>query len=228
MTNSEAAQPIAGALRAAVVFTLLPLIFPLIVGAYQPVQAQQSGVQPESEANDRPVNALRAGDMIEIMSWREPDMEGEYLVDEDGRVMLPMLGSIVVTDRVPTELRRELQDEYQARFREESVQVILRRRVRILGAVEEPGLYHVDPTMTAGDVLALAGGVTEAGNPNQIRVIREGETVRELQLRSDTPFTEEVRSGDQVMVLQRSWFSRHSTLFVGALASGVVFYFTRR
>lgn len=181
-----------------------------------------------AEEEERPLRALRPGDAIHVSSWMDENMEGEYIVDEDGKVVLPVLGTRSVTNVPAAELRRELMDEYRARFRQETIQVRLLRRIRILGEVREPGLYRVDPTMTLGDILAEAGGITERGAANRIRLVRDGETVIEARLRPDAAITDELHSGDQIMVLQRSWLARHSTIFIGSVVSGLVFLLTRR
>lgn len=188
-------------------------------------------------APDRPVIAalpatgartLLPGDVVELRSWTEPEIAGEYSVDEDGRVMLPLLGTRVATDRSSDELRRHILDEYRGYFREaETVQVVVKRRVRILGHVTEPGLYLLDPTMTLGDALALAGGITESGDEEKIRIIRDDGPVVETTLERDTPIVQELRSGDQILVPERSWISRHSSILVGGVVSGLVFIVSR-
>ena len=49
---------------------------------------------------------------------------------------------------------------YDHRLVDGSEAVTFLRRVNVLGAVKEPGVYPVDETMTIANVLALAGGTT--------------------------------------------------------------------
>jgi len=59
------------------------------------------------------------------------------------------------------------------------------RRINMLGAVRNPGLYYVDPTTTVADVLALAGGASPDGYQNRIEVLRDGKRLPvELSLES--------------------------------------------
>ena len=102
---------------------------------------------------------LAPGDAIRTTFWREPQLNGDYRVDETGTVVLPVLGARSVRDIDPVHLKTALVNDYGRQLRSpDDVQIVLLRRVRVLGAVKTPGLYLVDPTMTLGDVIALAGG----------------------------------------------------------------------
>ncbi len=105
-------------------------------------------------------------------------------------------------------------------MRNQSVQVFYLRRVRVLGEVRDAGLYLVDPTMTLDDIIALAGGASERGNLNRVRLIRDGQTV-EANLDVSRSVAATLHSGDQVYVPKTSWLSRNSAVLVGALISAV-------
>jgi protein involved in polysaccharide export with SLBB domain len=89
----------------------------------------------------------------------------------------------------------------------------------VLGAVKNPGLYPVDPTMTVADVLALAGGVAPEGNPEKGSLIRGGERL-DVRLSQRTKIADTpVQSGDQLYVPQRSWISRNPGVVAGTLTA---------
>jgi polysaccharide export outer membrane protein len=166
--------------------------------------------------------ALVPGDAIRLTFWREPELSGGYSVDEVGVVVLPLLGARDVTGVPGTRLKQELADAYSRELANQEVQILLLRRVRILGAVKEPGLYHVDNTMTLGDAIALAGGATNVGKLDGIKILRNHGEVRD-GLEVNSLLAEQIRSGDQIMVPERSWFSRHGAIVVGALISATGF-----
>ncbi len=169
---------------------------------------------------------LAPGDAIQLAFWREPQLSGDYPIDETGTVVLPLLGARRVTRMSPAELKRTLLEEYSQQVRNQEVRVTFLRRVRILGAVKNPGLYRVDPTMTVGDALALAGGATAEGKLQEIRVSRNGQEVHS-RLDIKVQLLGQVRSGDQIVVPERSWFSRNSGYLVAATISalGVIIAF---
>lgn len=163
---------------------------------------------------------LFPGDAIQLAFTREPQLGGEFPVDESGTVVLPLLGARSVARLSPAELKRTLLDEYGQQLRNQEVRITLLRRVRILGAVKNPGLYRVDPTMTVVDALALAGGATPQGKPRDIQLYRDGRPVRS-RLDVNMQLLQQVRSGDQIVVPERSWFARNGGYVVAAGISAV-------
>lgn len=159
---------------------------------------------------------LRPGDAIRLSLSREVELSGDYPVDEAGNVGLPMIGVRQVNGIPAAQLKQQLIDAYEEQLRNQTVQVILLRRVRVLGAVNQPGLYHVDPTMTLGDAVALAGGATPVGRIDEVRIVRQG---REIDADMNDMAFRQIRSGDHVLVPERNWFSRNTGLVVGATLS---------
>lgn len=171
------------------------LLFAVITAL--PVVAQQSG------------SGLRPGDAIKLTIWREPDMSGEILVQEDGRAVFPRLGPVVVVDKDIASLKNELIAEYEKTLVNPSIEIIVIRRITISGEVRTPGVFKVDPSMSITDALALAGGPTPNARRDRLILYRDGRrttvdlnealTVQELA----------VESGDQIYVPQRSWLARN-------------------
>lgn len=169
---------------------------------------------------------LEPGDMIRLAFSREPELSGEYRVDDTGVVPLPLIGNRNVTGRPAVELKRELVEAYERELRNQTIDVQLLRRIRVLGAVRQPGLYHVDGTMNLADVVALAGGMTREGRFGAVAIQRQGSEIRSDWVAGDASAML-VRSGDQVVVPERSWLARNSRLFVGGAVSVVGFLLTR-
>jgi protein involved in polysaccharide export with SLBB domain len=175
---------------------------------------------PPSDASSVRTN-LVPGDVIRLRIWLEPDLSGEFPVDETGAVMLPRFGRMLVTGVRPDDLRQEIVRRYAEVLSHTSVEVTLLRRVQILGAVRNPGLYPVDATMTLGDALALAGGTTPQGHPDRVVLVRRAAggriTATRRTLISETP----LGSGDEIFVPERNWVSRNPAV-VGGLAAAIV------
>ena len=168
-------------------------------------------------------DALRPGDVVRLAISGEETLTGDYAVDASGSVSLPLIGTRSATTMPADRLRQEILDAYNAQFRNQSIQVTVLRRIRVLGAVQNPGLYHADPTMTVADIVALAGGPTEQGRLDQVRLVRDG---REIEARLDSPVAMQLQSGDQILVPERSWFARNTTWVIG-LAMSTVAIITR-
>lgn len=172
-------------------------------------------------AGEERARLLRPGDLIRLRIWREPDLSGDFLVDVDGIIVFPMIGPYQVTNESPESLKEKLVTAYQEYLRNPSIDVLPMRRVNILGAVRSPGLYPIDATMTLADALALAGGATPQGDPNEVELVRNGERVT-ARLSGDTRVGElPIRSGDQLFVPERSWVSRNSGIVAATISATV-------
>jgi protein involved in polysaccharide export with SLBB domain len=163
--------------------------------------------------------ALRPGDLVRLRIWREPDLSGDFAVDEQGKVVFPKLGPIEVVGMAPDSLKARLVDSYSVYLRNPAIDVMLLRRITILGGVRNAGLYPVDPTMTLADAYALAGGISPDGKPDQIELVRDGQRTTfkvSGQTRiGDTP----LRSGDQLYVPTRGWLARNTWLITAGIGT---------
>ncbi|HXE56483.1 MAG TPA: polysaccharide biosynthesis/export family protein [Gemmatimonadales bacterium] len=159
------------------------------------------------------------GDILRLRIWREPDLSGEFPVDPTGIVVLPKIGPFDVSSVHPDSLRPRLVQAYQVYLNNPSIEVTLLRRITVLGAVRNPGLYPVDGTMTIADALALAGGAAPDGRRDRVEIRRaDRRIVADLSVETrvgDSP----LRSGDQLYVPQKSWLSRNPWVFTGALGT---------
>jgi polysaccharide export outer membrane protein len=183
------------------------------------VAAQASAVAAGEVASSRLPDAPRPGDVIRLRIWREPDLSGDFPVDQSGVVIFPKIGPIVVSVESPDSLRAKLVRAYQEYLRNPSIDVTLLRRVNILGAVRSPGLYPVDATMTVADALALAGGTTPQGDPRKIELIRNGKRLIARVSRNTRIADAPIRSGDQLYVPERGWVSRNAIVVASAITA---------
>lgn len=159
--------------------------------------------------------------MIRLRIWREPDWSGEFPVDLDGSVVFPRVGRYDVLADTPETLQERLLADYGQYLRNPSIEITVLRRVRIIGAVNDPGLHFLDPTITVADALALAGGATPIGDPDRIRIIREGREIA-IDIRQSTRIGDSaIRSGDQVFVPERSWVSRNAGVVAATITATV-------
>jgi polysaccharide export outer membrane protein len=162
---------------------------------------------------------LRPGDLLRVAIWREGDLSGDFQVDEQGRVTLPLLGVRTVTNVPMAALRDSLMREYLKQLRNPSITITPLRRVNILGEVQHPGLYPVDPTVSLAGAVALAGGAGPEGDLTRISVLREGSPPMQRLSVGASLDQLDVRSGDQIVVGRRSWGARNSgTLVASALS----------
>jgi protein involved in polysaccharide export with SLBB domain len=181
----------------------------------------------EAPAQSVPDLAIQPGDMIRLVFSVERDLDGEFLVDENGTTVLPLLGTVDTSHRSSDELREVILERYAGQLRNQSVQVQLLRRISVTGSVRTPGLLHVDPTVGIRDALALAGGIDPDGVDSRVEIrIRGSDEVTELSREHYASYI--LASGNELWVPQKSWLSRNSPAVFGGLLSATAIILSGR
>ena len=180
-------------------------------------RAARAPVSPVATGTDALV--IRPGDVVRLRIWREPDLSGEFPVDDQGIATLPKLGAVEVSGRSSSAVHDLLVSQYTEFLRNPSIEITVLRRITVQGAVRNPGVYTVDPSVDLADALAMAGGVSPEGKMNQVQVIRGGKrldtVLTETTILGQTP----IRSGDQIYIPQRSWISRNPWVIAAGITA---------
>lgn len=171
---------------------------------------------------------LKPGDMVRIKIWRGGDLGGDYAIDEDGKLNLPLIGSIEVEEISTDSLKVMLMREYSRFLRDPYITVVPLFRINVMGEVMNPGLYPVDATLNLTDILALAGGAKESGDINKIQVVQDGVVVTKnlkRELEGESPIEAlGIKSGDQIIVGNKGGLSaRDWTLIVSMVTASAIF-----
>ena len=119
---------------------------------------------------------LGGGDQIRIITFGEDQLTGEFRVDDQGRIAVPLLGGIVAAGLTPQQLETSMAQALRKRnlLRDPSVsvEVLAYRPIFVLGEVAKPGQYPYQPGMTVLTAVAIAGGFTYRGVQDYTSVIR--------------------------------------------------------
>lgn len=156
------------------------------------------------------------GDLVRIKVWRESDMDGDYLVDPFGVVTLPLVGDLDVRGETQRSLKARLQEAYAREIRDLSLTVLVLKRIRVSGEVRVPGIFPMEPTTTVADALVMAGGRSDAGRWHEFVLRRGGETLTIDALGDDPLYRLALETGDEILVLERSWISRNAAAVLGS------------
>lgn len=151
----------------------------------------------------RQTATLQPGDEVRIRVFRDSEMSGEFGIGPDGSLIHPVWRSLKVTGvslaDVETRIRTFLQ-RYQTEPQFVAEPLF---RVTIGGEVERPALYFLAPDVTIGQAIAIAGGATERGKHDQVRLLSGGQ-LRSIKLDGNDPAANlPVRSGDQLIIQKR-------------------------
>ncbi len=203
-------------------FRFLPSLVLCLGGLVTASIARGQAPSTTTVSSDRSASFARPGDVLRLRIWREPDFSGDFVVNHHGDVVLPRLGETPVSSVDPDSLAPRLVRAYTEYLNNPTIEIVLLRRISVLGAVRTPGLYPVDPTMRISDVLALAGGTAPDGKQGRLELRRDGVRIDTDLMQTARIAELPIRSGDQLFVPQRGWLSRNTWLIstvVGATAT---------
>ena len=151
---------------------------------------------------------LLPGDEVRIRVWRDSEMSGDIGVGPDGTLLHPVWRSLKVTGLTLPDVEARIR-QFLTRYQTEPqfvAQPLL--RVTVGGEVQKPDLYFLSPDVTINQAVALAGGATERGRTDRVRLLSGGQ-LRVIKLDGDDPSGNlPVRSGDQLIVERRGSFFR--------------------
>jgi len=113
---------------------------------------------------------------------QRPELSGEYTVQEDGTISVPLLGLMPVANRSAQQVQADLVETFEHQLGRKGLVNILsleRSPIYVLGPVKNPGSFKYAPGMTILHAIALAGGL----NQGQSEPWQNIEAVRETQKR---------------------------------------------
>ena len=174
----------------------------------------------------RNVGALRSGDLLKINVFRLKEFSGDYIIDSQGRVVIPGLGIVHTGGLQPPQVEARLRGLLECRGYSQDAAILSVQpqiRISVLGEVRNPGLFPVDPGVGLLQVITLAGGETGYADLTHTRVVREGRTFT-IDLRSALSGAPSgqitLNSNDVVVVPRKSGFTREDASFTfGALST---------
>lgn len=179
----------------------------------------------QRRATQRSVGALRPGDVLRVVVFRDKELSNEYLIDARGFVQIPGLGVIEAAGLTPTAVTDRLRDALIERgFARPEISVQPLIRVSVLGEVRSPNVYPVDPGTSLLQLLTVAGGPTDRARLDDTRVIRDGVAFRvdmESALRGSAAGRIVLYSNDVVVVGRRRGITSE-TLGLTLTAASVV------
>ncbi len=168
-------------------FTLC-LVLILVVNTPQICSGQENtSVPKEDKSDDVSKNRSKwisldpykigSGDILEIMTWKEPDFSrDEVLVRIDGKITFPLIGDIQVAGRTPLKVKKDieigLKDFVEGPVVTVTVKTPGSKKFYILGEVVTTGEYHLIKDLTVLQAFALAGGFTEWASKKEIILMR--------------------------------------------------------
>jgi protein involved in polysaccharide export with SLBB domain len=157
-----------------------------------------------SETPAAPVEIkLAAGDKLKITVFGEEQLTGEYEIDSNGTVSMPLAGTVEAAGLTKIELERRLSSKLSGSYLKNprvTVEVTSSRPFYILGEVEKPGEYPFRAGLNIMSAIAVAGGNTYRASRSKVYIQRNGQgSFQEVPLGPTIP----VYPGDVIKVPER-------------------------
>ena len=128
---------------------------------------------------------LRIGpmDLINVRVFGVDELGGDYQVDHQGEIKLPLVGTLNAKGYTSLEFAEVLESALGETYLQNpdvtvTIEESLGRQITIEGSVRDPGVYDVDGTISLLQAVALGGGTSDDANPEKVIVFRQVEGER--------------------------------------------------
>jgi polysaccharide export outer membrane protein len=146
---------------------------------------------------------LDSGDHLRIVVYGDQQLSGDYLVDDEGAISMPLINRVEARGLTATDLEQTLTKRLADGFLVDpsvNVQVQGMRPFFILGEVKQPGQYSYANSMTVLSAVAVAGGFTYRAKTDYVQITRRDGT-KVVKGRAD--LSSLVQPGDVVFIYER-------------------------
>ena len=131
---------------------------------------------------------VQPGDVLLISVWGEENLQGEVLVRPDGGISFPLFGDISARDQSVVDLQVKIAARLERYISDPLVTVsiaqVLGNKVYVIGQVNNPGVFVVNPQVDVLQALSMAGGTTAFADLSDIKILRRtGERQQALRFR---------------------------------------------
>jgi len=186
-----------------------------VTGKSLPVFGQDTFDTPAmlNAAQNIPVTAdyvVGPGDEILVRAWGQVDIDYHAVVDRNGILAIPKVGSINVGSIKYDQLQGLVKSSIARLYNNFDLTVTLGQlrsyQVFVVGQVRHPGVYTVGPMSTLVNAVYLSGGPASSGSMRRIELKRGNRVVSEfdfydLLLKGDKTRDLRLQSGDVINVL---------------------------
>jgi len=159
---------------------------------------------------------IGAGDSVNIIVWRNPELSMSVPVRPDGKVAAPLVDEIIAQGKTSVELARDVEKQLSKYVRDPVVTVLVTsfvgpygEQIRVLGEAAKPQFLSYKKDMTILDVMIAVGGLTDFADGNRATILRTSEgnkqyvvRLKDLVKRGDVSANVEMKPGDILIVPQ--------------------------
>ena len=162
---------------------------------------------------------IGAGDNVNIVVWRNPELSMAVPVRPDGKVSAPLVEELQAQGRTPVQLARDVEKRLSTYVRDPIVTVLVTgfvgpysEQIRVVGEAARPQFLPYKQKMTLLDVMIVVGGLTDFADGNRAIIMRGSDNnkqysvrLKDLIRRGDVSANVDMRPGD-ILIIPQSLF----------------------
>jgi polysaccharide export outer membrane protein len=162
---------------------------------------------------------IGAGDSLNIIVWRNPELSMTVPVRPDGKISTPLVDELVAQGKTSSEVARDVEKKLATYVRDPVVTVIVTsftgpysQQIRVVGQAAKPQFLPFKQKMTLLDVMIAVGGLTDFADGNGATILRSAEGNKQYSVRlndlikhGDVLANVEMRPGD-ILIIPQSFF----------------------
>ena len=162
---------------------------------------------------------IGAGDSVNIIVWRNPELSMNVPVRPDGKLAAPLVDEIVAQGKTSIQLARDVEQQLGKYVRDPVVTVLVTgfvgpytEQIRVVGEAARPQALNYKKNMSLLDVMIAVGGLTDFAAGNMASILRTSEggkqyavRLKDLVKRGDVTANVEVKPGD-ILIIPQSLF----------------------
>lgn len=175
---------------------------------------------PDAAAKVDYTYVIGAGDSINIVVWRNPELSMGVPVRPDGKIAAPLVDELMAQGKTSIELARDVEKVLAKYVRDPVVTVLVTgfvgpysEQIRVVGEAARPQALPYKQNMTILDVMIAVGGLTDFAAGNSATILRTSQQggkqysvrLRDLIKRGDMSANVDMRPGD-ILIIPQSFF----------------------
>lgn len=124
-------------------------------------------------------NNYRIGpqDELNLVVFQDKDLSQTLVVDDSGRIVLPLVGPLVAAGKTPEGLAAEVTAKLKEKYFQDpqvaiSVTKAISQKITVEGEVTKPGVYQMTGRTTLIQAIALASGTDQYADYRRVAIFR--------------------------------------------------------
>ena len=146
---------------------------------------------------------LNTGNKIKVTIFEEDSLSGDYEIDSQGNINMPLIGVVVAKNTTISQLENTIKNKYKNGYLVNPIVNLDLLSVQpffVIGEINNPGSYQYESNMTVLNAIATAGGYTYRANKRKIYIER---TIENEKTKIRTKEDSKILPGDVLIIKER-------------------------